>query len=384
MDELRSKWYSSLPCFGNDAYRPQPLGVASVAGVFILLFIGILAGCLTLTLEHLVYKYALPKLRHQPKDTIWRSPNMMFFSQKLYRFINCVELLSPHHAAKELMNSLRQGQITSLFQKSVKRKEIEQKRRRKSKAQFFEMIREVRRYQQEEKDIAEEGGTQEGGDDDDADDEEDNATKTDSPEQESLPHPHHPHTQHGDWSSEKHSERSRRRTSLKRCLKHPTASFAEPPSFESNPDDSSEETMEPNRLQKCNQLAKRRRSCSPDRPTNHKCSQKGVRFAVNYSPSQTCHSDPEAVNQEPNDRHRNSCWPLCSMIDVVTLNKLSKEEIFLLWQSSEVQWESKVATVQRQLDILLLRYQHAQHHIDTMQQQHQQQHPPQHPPQQFL
>lgn len=41
--------------------------------------------------------------------------------QKLYRFINCVELLSPHHAAKELMHSLRQGQITSLFQKSVKR-----------------------------------------------------------------------------------------------------------------------------------------------------------------------------------------------------------------------------------------------------------------------
>ena len=41
--------------------------------------------------------------------------------QKLYRFINYVELLSPHHAAKELMHSLRQGQITSLFQKSVKR-----------------------------------------------------------------------------------------------------------------------------------------------------------------------------------------------------------------------------------------------------------------------
>jgi len=44
--------------------------------------------------------------------------------QKLYRFINCVELLSPHHAAKELMNSLRQGQITSLFQKSVKRVKV--------------------------------------------------------------------------------------------------------------------------------------------------------------------------------------------------------------------------------------------------------------------
>ena len=47
--------------------------------------------------------------------------DFLLFLQKLYRFINCVELLSPHHAAKELMNSLRQGQITSLFQKSVKR-----------------------------------------------------------------------------------------------------------------------------------------------------------------------------------------------------------------------------------------------------------------------
>lgn len=45
----------------------------------------------------------------------------MFFSQKLYRFINCVELVSPHHAARELVHSIRQGQIASLFQKSIKR-----------------------------------------------------------------------------------------------------------------------------------------------------------------------------------------------------------------------------------------------------------------------
>lgn len=45
----------------------------------------------------------------------------MLVCQKLYRFINCVELVSPHHAARELVHTLRQGQITSLFQKSVKR-----------------------------------------------------------------------------------------------------------------------------------------------------------------------------------------------------------------------------------------------------------------------
>ena len=41
--------------------------------------------------------------------------------QKLYKFINCVELVSPHHSAKELVNNLRTGQIMGLFQKSVKR-----------------------------------------------------------------------------------------------------------------------------------------------------------------------------------------------------------------------------------------------------------------------
>ena len=49
------------------------------------------------------------------------SDRFVLVLQKLYRFINCVELVSPHHAARELVHTLRQGQITSLFQKSVKR-----------------------------------------------------------------------------------------------------------------------------------------------------------------------------------------------------------------------------------------------------------------------
>ncbi|XP_052126935.1 glutamate receptor ionotropic, NMDA 3A-like [Frankliniella occidentalis] len=152
MDILQEKWYGGLPCFklANDMVQPRPLGVAAVAGVFILLGLGMAVGILILVVEHLFYRYTLPLLRHKPKGTIWKSRNIMFFSQKLYRFINCVELVSPHHAARELVHTLRQGQITSLFQKSVKR-EHEQRRRRKSKAQFFEMIQEIRRVQQEER-----------------------------------------------------------------------------------------------------------------------------------------------------------------------------------------------------------------------------------------
>lgn len=43
------------------------------------------------------------------------------FFQKLYRFINTVDLVSPHHSIKEIVANLREGQIASLFQKSVKK-----------------------------------------------------------------------------------------------------------------------------------------------------------------------------------------------------------------------------------------------------------------------
>ncbi|CAG9860270.1 unnamed protein product [Phyllotreta striolata] len=157
MDILQEKWYGGLPCFklATEIAQPRPLGVAAVTGVFILLGVGMALGLLILLVEHLFFRYTLPILRDKPKGSIWRSRNIMFFSQKLYRFINCVELVSPHHAARELVHTIRQGQITSLFQKSIKRKEHEQRRRRKSKAQFFEMIQEIRstirRQQQEER-----------------------------------------------------------------------------------------------------------------------------------------------------------------------------------------------------------------------------------------
>ncbi|KAK5645132.1 hypothetical protein RI129_006432 [Pyrocoelia pectoralis] len=162
MDILQEKWYGGLPCFKvgmtmdmESLSQPKPLGVAAVTGVFILLGVGMVLGCLILFVEHMFFRYTLPVLRDKPKDSVWRSRNIMFFSQKLYRFINCVELVSPHHAARELVHTIRQGQITSLFQKSVKRKEHEQRRRRRSKAQFFEMIQEIRstirRQQQEER-----------------------------------------------------------------------------------------------------------------------------------------------------------------------------------------------------------------------------------------
>nr|XP_042907088.1 glutamate receptor ionotropic, NMDA 3A isoform X1 [Parasteatoda tepidariorum] len=108
MEQLQKKWFGRVPCFNHSLHRlnkPKPLSLKAVAGVFIMLVIGLLVGIFILVIEHAVFKYALPELRKMPPDRFWRSRNVMFFSQK----------------AKE------------------------DARRRKSKSQFFEMIQEIRK-----------------------------------------------------------------------------------------------------------------------------------------------------------------------------------------------------------------------------------------------
>lgn len=85
LDQLASKWYGRAPCFQDGLLqrldKPLPLGVRAVAGVFIMLLVGLLAGSLILIGEHLVFRYALPGLRERPRQCFWKSPNLMFFSQ---------------------------------------------------------------------------------------------------------------------------------------------------------------------------------------------------------------------------------------------------------------------------------------------------------------
>jgi hypothetical protein len=47
------------------------------------------------------------------------------------------------------------------------------------------------------------------------------------------------------------------------------------------------------------------------------------------------------------------------MVDRATLNKLTKEDLLLLWQAAESEWLGKVRALRKQRDILQLRYQHA-------------------------
>lgn len=53
----------------------------AVVGMLIMLGVAFALGIVILILELVIFKHALPFWRKQPKGTLWRSPNLMFFSQ---------------------------------------------------------------------------------------------------------------------------------------------------------------------------------------------------------------------------------------------------------------------------------------------------------------
>lgn len=84
LDQLQRRWYGRAPCLENslaNLRKPKPLSVRALAGVFIMLFIGMCIGVCILIAEHFLFKYGLPRLRKKGKDCFWKSPNLMFFSQ---------------------------------------------------------------------------------------------------------------------------------------------------------------------------------------------------------------------------------------------------------------------------------------------------------------
>lgn len=91
----------------------------------------------------------------------------------------------------------------------------------------------------------------------------------------------------------------------------------------------------------------------------------GVRFADSSS-SSSASSRSNLSDQQNGDEEsaaavaaETSSSLLCSMVDRATLNKLTKEDLLLLWQAAESEWLGKVRSLAKQRDILQLRYQHA-------------------------
>lgn len=67
--------------------------------------------------------------------------------------------------------------------------------------------------------------------------------------------------------------------------------------------------------------------------------------------------------EEANNSDDDNSALLCSMVDRATLNKLTKDDLLLLWQAAETEWLAKVRALRKQRDILQLRYQHAKSEV---------------------
>ena len=89
----------------------------------------------------------------------------------------------------------------------------------------------------------------------------------------------------------------------------------------------------------------------------------GVRFAESSSSSSSSsEADLSQMDQEGtgSDCEDGGCTSLLSnMVDEGAMHKLTKEDLLLLWQAAESEWQVKVRALRKQRDILQLRYQHA-------------------------
>lgn len=79
--ERREQGQDIIMHFRLTFFYPLLAELSALAGVYLLLGMGMVLGVLILIFEHWFYKYTLPILRQKPNGTVWKSPNIMFFSQ---------------------------------------------------------------------------------------------------------------------------------------------------------------------------------------------------------------------------------------------------------------------------------------------------------------
>ena len=88
LDELYSKWFNRrVKCISKPSEQKISIGVDQYKGVFLLLALGVATATLVLFVEQILYKWTIPFLRKQSKESFWKSLKLMFISQVYIHFI---------------------------------------------------------------------------------------------------------------------------------------------------------------------------------------------------------------------------------------------------------------------------------------------------------
>ncbi|KAK6990621.1 glutamate receptor ionotropic NMDA 2B [Biomphalaria glabrata] len=139
--ELGKKYLSRPQCEHFLSGTANPYGLEHTGGLFIILSSAILIAVLFLILEHLAYHFVVPWLRKQPAESFWKTENLAFISQRVFRVVRSERLYSQKQAAQEMISIVRQRDFTRIIQKNeLQKRRATAQRRVKSKAEVFQEI----------------------------------------------------------------------------------------------------------------------------------------------------------------------------------------------------------------------------------------------------
>ncbi|XP_064626113.1 glutamate receptor ionotropic, NMDA 3A-like [Lineus longissimus] len=140
IEDLRRQFFSAVPCVVPNKNRNElSFTIKHLAGIFVMISVGVIASLFLLTLEHVVFKYTIPYLRRKDPKSSWKSIKLMFFSQRMYRIVHSIELVSPNHSAKEMVTVLKKRQFEKLFTKETRSATVHKEAPPKSKGKLFDL-----------------------------------------------------------------------------------------------------------------------------------------------------------------------------------------------------------------------------------------------------
>ncbi|XP_059146855.1 uncharacterized protein LOC131934758 [Physella acuta] len=141
IQELGKKYLTRPQCEHFLSASANPYGLEHTGGLFIIMLSAVFLSVLFLVLEHLAYHFLVPWLRKQPPESFWKTENLAFISQRVFRVVRSEMLYSQKQAAQEMIKIVKQRDFTRLIQKNeLQKRRANTQKRIKTKAEVFQEI----------------------------------------------------------------------------------------------------------------------------------------------------------------------------------------------------------------------------------------------------
>ncbi|OWF44758.1 glutamate receptor ionotropic, NMDA 3A-like [Mizuhopecten yessoensis] len=117
IDDIQRRYVNRRECSSQRSTYIK-FGLEHTGGLFIGLVCAVFCAVMLIGLEHLIYLYLVPYIRNKRSNSKWKSRNLEFINQRLYRTIMSQKLVSPQQTAREMVKLMKDRQFARLFQKN--------------------------------------------------------------------------------------------------------------------------------------------------------------------------------------------------------------------------------------------------------------------------